>query len=217
MTSSGSTSCLGRIARLIGACLVTLAAGVLVTNIVTLATTGEYQVAEESIERNEADAILVLGASVLPDGSPSDVLRDRLDTAARLYFTGAAPRIIASGDDTAAPDYQETAAMKNYLVALGVDADDVLCDHFGVATYESVYRAQSIFGAKRLVIVTQSYHLPRALFSARGLGMDACGVSAASGAYDEQLYYDLREIPARTKDFVRTVLRDPVEYTEGPS
>lgn len=215
MKSSGSTSCLGRIARLLAACLLALAAVVAVTNVATLATTEEYRVEEESIEQDEADAILVLGASVLPDGSPSDVLRDRLDTAARLYFAGAAPFIIASGDDTAAPDYQETVAMKNYLVALGVDADDVLCDHFGVATYESVYRAQSVFGAKRLLIVTQSYHLPRALFSARGLGMEAFGVSAASGAYDDQLYYDLREIPARTKDFIRTVLRDPVEYTES--
>lgn len=185
MKSSGSTSCLGRIVRLLAACLLALAAVVAVTNVATLATTEEYRVEEESIEQDGADAILVLGASVLPDGSPSDVLRDRLDTAARLYFAGVAPRIIASGDDTAAPDYQETVAMKSYLVALGVDADDVLCDHFGVATYESVYRAQSVFGTKRLLIVTQSYHLPRALFSARGLGMEAFGVSAASGAYNE--------------------------------
>ncbi len=161
------------------------------------------QVEEQGIT---ADAIVVLGASVLPDGSPSDILADRLEVAADLYLAGAADRLIVSGDNTTA-HYNESDAMKAYCVELGVPAEVIEVDHAGYDTYASIYRARYEFGAESLIVVTQAYHLYRALMIAEGLGVPACGVAADKGGYDNQTMYSLREVFARDKDFIWSLLK----------
>lgn len=162
-----------------------------------------------------AQAILVLGASVLPSGKPSDILADRLEVAADLFLAGAADQIIVSGDNREA-HYNESDAMKAYCVSLGVPADDVVVDHAGYDTYASVYRAKHVYGADDVMIVTQAYHLYRALAIAQGLGMIAQGVAADKGAYDNQMSYSLREVIARDKDFLQTLFRIPPEDASQP-
>lgn len=162
-----------------------------------------------------ADAIVVLGASVLPDGRPSDILADRLETAADLYFAGAAPVIIASGDNRDS-HYNESDAMKDYLITLGVPADAVYVDHAGYDTYGSIYRATFTYGARSMLIVTQAYHLYRALMIANLLGSDATGVASDKGAYDNQKQYSLRDVFARDKDFAQALLKVSPEDAAQP-
>lgn len=131
----------------------------------------------------DADAILVLGAKVWEDGSPSGILEDRLITALDLYARGASDRLLASGDH-GQTDYDEVNAMKTYAVERGVPSSAVFTDHVGFSTYESLYRARDVFEVQTVIIVTQWYHLYRALYIARSLGLTAYGVAS-----------DLREYP----------------------
>lgn len=185
-------------------------------NAVVLLSTRDNVVDHAAAEGRNADAVVVLGASVSPDGTPSDILRARLDDAAQLYFQGAANKIIASGDNSELC-YNESSAMKDYLVACGVPSQDVFCDFAGFSTYESMYRAKHVFGAESIVVATQEYHLPRALFAAKALGMDAVGVSPSDEArYTDQLRYDLREIPARAKDALQALAGKPSTFVGDP-
>lgn len=154
------------------------------------------------------DCILVLGASVLPDGTPSEMLQHRLDVAIAAYHAGLAPKLLMSGDNGTV-HYNESDNMKAYAVAQGVPSEDVFCDYAGFDTYDSMYRAQSIFGAKRVFVATQKYHLYRALYIARGLGMEAAGVSGSLNVYANQPWYSAREAAARTKDLLKVMLRPP--------
>ena len=197
------------------ACVVLAAlAVVVVANGVTVATTrGQVhtvpQLADELAEA-PADAVVVLGASVYANGRPSDILADRLEVAVDLYKAGAARAIICSGDNRSS-HYDESDAMKAYCVSLGVPSEDVYVDHAGVTTYDSMYRARYVFGAERIVVATQAYHLYRAMFSADQLGMEVWGVPTDKGAYHNQVSYSLREVMARTKDFFAALLQLPVD------
>lgn len=160
------------------------------------------------------DCALVLGAGVKDDGTPSDVLRDRLDVALDLYRHGRAPRIIVSGDHRRS-EYDEPNAMRRYLEANGVPREAIFMDHAGFDTYSSVWRAKNVFGADRIVVVTQDFHLPRALFVARSLGMAAEGASADRRTYRGIAWLDVRETISRTKAFLDvTVDRRP--HHDGP-
>jgi vancomycin permeability regulator SanA len=130
-------------------------------------------------ELPDADVALVLGAEVYADGVPSRFLRARLDLAAELYRRGRVRRVLASGDGSS-PYYDETAGMHDYLREAGVAEDDLLIDPAGFDTYDSCLRARDVFGLTRLVLVSQSYHLPRALAICRALGIDAWGVGDES-------------------------------------
>lgn len=207
--------------KLLAFCVLLAVLFVAGTNAIVLGTTHGKIVTPERACAQQADAILVLGASVFADGTPSGILQDRLDQAIALYHGGAAPKIIMSGDGRQT-SYNEPAAMKAYAIAHGVPSEDVFCDRAGYSTYDSTYRARHIFGVDRLIIVTQTYHLSRALYSAAGMGMDVCGVASDGGPYQRQTYYDLREIPARTKDFLYTlinkqsaILGDPVSLDQS--
>jgi vancomycin permeability regulator SanA len=151
-----------------------------------------------------ADCIIVLGAQVKADGTPSKMLRDRLDEGIRLYEAGAAPKILMSGDDGQV-EYNEVAAMAAYAEDAGVSKKDLFLDHAGFSTYESMYRAQYIFGVKRAIVVTQKYHEYRALYIGQRLGMDVRGVSAADINYAFQGFRDIREVMARDKDFLQCI------------
>lgn len=155
-----------------------------------------------------ADAIVVLGASVYGDGTPSDILADRLEVAADLYKTGAAAEIIASGDNNTS-HYNESDSMKNYLIELGVPEDKIEVDPKGFDTYSSIYRARFEYGAEKIIIVSQAYHLYRALMISDLLGANSLGVAADKGAYDNQAQYSLRDVLARDKDFVIALFRFP--------
>ena len=144
------------------------------------------------------DCILVLGAGVRADGTPSPMLYDRVTVAVQLYEATGAP-LLMSGDHTG--DYNEVAVMKALAVEMGVPSEDVFLDHEGYSTYESLYRARYMFSARRVIIVTQEYHLHRALYIARELDMTATGVSANLRPYRLQKKYNTREHLARFKDF----------------
>ena len=182
-----------------------------VTNVVTIVGAKGSIVSAEEASISSADAIVVLGASVYADGTPSGILQDRLDDGIALYFAGVAPKIIMSGDNGTA-SYNEVRVMKQYAIARGVPSEDIFCDHAGFSTYESMYRAKYVFGCERIVVATQTYHLYRALWSAKSLGMQATGVPSDDREYQKQLQYDIREIPARTKDFFKALLRVPSTY-----
>lgn len=199
---------LGFVLKLALAIVVLAVAFVVVANVYVIASTRDDVRTVAQLEGVGSDAVVVLGASVFADGTPSDILADRLEVACDLYKAGAARSIIVSGDNRDA-HYNESDAMKDYCVSLGVPAEAVYVDHAGYDTYSSMYRAHYVYGAQSVIVVTQAYHLYRALASAQGLGMDALGVAADKGTYDNQLAYSLREIPARTKDFAQTLLRIP--------
>lgn len=160
-----------------------------------------------------ADAIVVLGASVKSDGTPSDILQARLDDAVHLYELGVADTIIMSGDNSG-EHYRESEAMRDYAVSRGVPANAIICDNYGVSTYDSMYRIRNVFNCESIVVVTQEYHLYRALYAAQGLGMQAVGVSDDTHSYQNQQWFDLREIPARTKDFFQVLLKMPAGVAE---
>lgn len=126
-----------------------------------------------------APVALVLGAEVYPDGRPSSFLAGRLDLAARLLRAGTVQVLLLSGD-AGAPEYDEPTAMRRYLIAAGVPADRLVVDPFGLDTYDSCLRAQRVFEITDVVVVTQSYHLPRAVGTARALGLRAEGVGDIS-------------------------------------
>ncbi len=145
------------------------------------------------------DCVLVLGAGVRPDGSPSHMLADRVETGLEAYFAELAPVLLMSGDH-GREDYDEVGCMLSLALDGSVPAEDVFLDHAGFSTYESILRAREVFGAESLVIVTQGYHLHRALYVAEKLGMDAVGIAADRRAYGGQLMRDMREVVARGKD-----------------
>ena len=196
-------------------CMLAVVAVAAVTNVLTVTTTKDSIVDSATAEGFEADAVVVLGASVFADGTPSGILQDRLDDGIALYKAGAVPKLIMSGDNSTVA-YNEVKAMKDYAVSQGVPSEDIFCDHAGFSTYESMYRAKHVFGAERIIVATQTYHLYRALYAAQGLGLKAVGVASDYHAYANQLQYDIREIPARTKDFFKTLLKVPSTYVGDP-
>lgn len=148
-----------------------------------------------------AEAVLILGAYVLPDGTLSIMLKDRVTTGYELYKNSKAPKIIVSGDH-GRQDYDEVNTMKDYIKSKGVTGEDIFMDHAGFSTYESLYRARDIFQVKQVIIVTQRYHLLRAVFVARELGLEAYGVAADNHDYGQVMAaYGVREMAARNKDF----------------
>lgn len=158
----------------------------------------------------ETDAILILGARVYANGNVSLMLNDRLTTGYELYETGKAKKIIVSGDH-GRKDYDEVNAMKSFLKEKDVPAEDIFMDHAGFSTYESLYRARDIFQVKKVIIVTQEYHLMRALFVARELGLEAYGVASDKHVYyNVMLRSELREIAARNKDFLTAKIIKPL-------
>lgn len=153
---------------------------------------------------------LVLGAG-LKNGKPSPVLKDRLDTALMLYKNNKVSKIIVSGDH-GNKNYDEVNVMKNYLKNEGVLSEDIFMDHAGFSTYDSIYRLREIFNVKKVIIVTQKYHLYRSLYIAKKLDVDAKGISATKRHYAGELKFVLREVIARDKDFVKTIFKPKSKY-----
>lgn len=175
-----------------------------------------FSVDEKIITETEAsaledvDCILVLGAGVR-NGAPSAMLQDRIDGGVSLYMLGASEKIIMSGDH-GRKDYDEVNVMKDEAIEAGVPSSNVFMDHAGFSTYESLYRAKEIFGADKIIIVTQKYHLFRALYIAKQLGIEAYGVASDPRSYRGAVYREVREVLARNKDFVMCIFKPEPTY-----
>lgn len=158
-----------------------------------------------------AQTALVLGARVLSDGRLSDILKDRLDTAIELYQSGKVEKLLLSGDH-GGKYYDEVNPMKDYVLSKGIPATDIFLDHAGFDTYDSIYRAKNIFTAESLIIVTQEFHLPRAIFIAEKLNINAYGVKADKQTYVAIKKFMLRERFAQVKAFLDIILKSEPEY-----
>ncbi|MCQ2546136.1 MAG: YdcF family protein [Clostridia bacterium] len=168
-------------------------------------------VALNSAKKINPQCIMVLGAAVNPDGTPSPMLKERLDMGIQLYAAGVAPKILLSGDNGQV-EYDELSAMKTYVLDQGVAEEDVFMDHAGFCTYDSVYRAQYIFGVERMVVVTQKYHLFRALYGCNKMGIEAMGVACNVEKYQGDKYREFREVLARAKDFVKWIIKPEPKF-----
>jgi SanA protein len=166
-------------------------------------------------EVESADCILVLGAGVWANNQPSPMLQDRLDRSIELFEASAAPYLVVSGDH-GQQNYDEVNVMKDVAIEAGIDSNVIYMDHAGFSTYESLYRLKTIFGAKKVIIVTQKYHLYRALYIAKALGLDALGVAASEIRYGGQTIRDFREILARNKDFFVSLFKPEPTYLGDP-
>jgi len=162
-----------------------------------------------------APVVIVLGASVLANGQPSDILADRLTVAANLYTAGLADKVLVSGDN-GQDGYDEVNAMRRYLLAAGVAAEDLFLDHAGFDTYDSMYRARHVFGVTDAIVVTQQYHLSRALYLADAVGMHAQGVSSDLQPYAKQAWFSARESLARVKAVVNVLFGAEPTYFGEP-
>ena len=168
---------------------------------------GENIISPDKInEIGEADCIIILGCQVFSDGTLSAMLHDRVMRGIELYESKAAPKLIVSGDH-GRKEYDEVNAMKKYAIDAEIPSENIFMDHAGFSTYESMYRAKEIFKAEKIIVVTQEYHLYRALYIAQKLGMEAYGVSSDYRPYYGQTYREVREILARCKDFATTLFK----------
>ena len=168
----------------------------------------DYILTEEGLKNNNFDCIMVLGAG-LWDGEPSPMLQERLDFGIIAYKTGCSEKLLMSGDHGRV-EYDEVNKMKDVAIESGVPADNIFMDHAGFSTYESMYRARDVFQVETMVIVTQKYHLYRAVYNARELGIDAYGFAADRLEYP--IYNDVREALARTKDFFYCIVQPEPTY-----
>lgn len=170
------------------------------------------QILEENDYRElaDVDCIIVLGAGIWED-KPSPMLEDRLLEGIRLYQNNVLDKIIMSGDH-GRKEYDEVNVMKDYAIEKGIPSEDIFMDHAGFSTYESLYRAKEILGAKKIVIVTQKYHLYRSLYIANQLEIEAYGVGADPRQYVGAIYREMREILARDKDFVKCIFKPEPTY-----
>lgn len=203
--------------RLITICLcLVLLGGLAVAGInIYMCADGNQRLRTQEDTFENADCIMVLGCQVKADGSLSHMLEDRLKRGVALYKSGAAPKLLMSGDHGQVT-YNEVAAMKQYAIEQGVPSEDIFMDHAGFSTYESVYRAKEIFQVERIIIVTQEYHLYRALHCAKALGLESWGVSSDYRTYYGQSARDVREVLARVKDFGMGIFQPKPTYLGDP-
>lgn len=170
-------------------------AGAIVATPIYMDSATEPHIFDTVAEAPTSTVAIVLGASVVR-GEPSPILQERAEVALNLYKAGKVGKILVTGDDSV-PGFDEVSPVRRYLESEGVEAEDIFLDHAGFDTYSSMYRARDVFAVKDAIIVTQAFHLPRAVFIARALGLDASGVVADQRG--NATYNYLREVPASVK------------------
>jgi len=158
---------------------------------------------------------LVFGAGVWPGGTLSHILADRVDTAVDLYHAGKVQKLLMSGDNRFI-NYNEPQHMKEYALSRGVPEEDIVLDYAGRRTYDSCYRVRAIFGLDEVILVTQNYHIDRALFTCNALGVDAVGVVADRRTYTKGRQYWLREIPAMLLAWWDVTIAHPLPVLGDP-
>lgn len=186
--------------------LIIVVIGTVTINLYMIKVTEKFMVAPDVALQFDADAIMVLGASVNPNRTPSVMLADRLLQGIELYEIGVSDRMLMSGDN-GTDHYDEVTVMKNYAIGKGVPSAHIFKDHAGFNTYNSMYRADAIFEVEKMVIVTQQYHLYRSLYIANKLGIEAIGVASNPRQYSGQRSRDIREVLARVKDFFLVIFK----------
>ena len=159
----------------------------------------------------DIDYIVVLGAGIRR-GKPSPMLEDRLKTGISLYNNDISNKILITGDHMN-DDYDEVTVMKNYLLEHGIPEEDIITDNYGISTYDSIYRVKNVYKSNKVVIVSQRYHLYRALFLSDNLDLESYGVEANLRYYYGQWYREIREILARNKDFIKGIIKPKAVYT----
>ena len=165
---------------------------------------------QKKAETEKYDCAIVFGAGVYGT-TPSDMLKDRLNTCIELYNAKVINKIIMSGD-RGKKYYDEVTVMKNYAISKGIPSEDIFMDHAGFSTYETMYRAKEVFNVRKAILVTQEYHLYRALYIGKQLGIESCGVSATKHRYVGDLNRELREILARNKDIFQCIFKVKAKY-----
>jgi SanA protein len=160
---------------------------------------------------------IVFGAGLWRDGTPTTILRDRINTAAELLFSGKVQKILMSGDNSFF-DYNEPGAMRDYALNLGVPEKAIVLDYAGRRTYDTCYRARTIFGVQQAILVTQSFHLSRALYTCNALGLKAVGVPSDHRDYlpSSLVYWNLRELPATLTALLDVHVLRPVPILGQP-
>lgn len=181
-------------------------------------TAGRYgdQIYRQIMEVPASPVAIVFGAGYWPSGRLSNALADRMETAIALYQMEKVNKLLLTGDNRVA-DYNEPEAMARYALARGVPSEDLVLDYAGRRTYDSCYRASAIFGVEQAILVTQAFHLPRALFTCEQLGMSAVGVTADQRGYRRAPWYEAREVAALSRAWLdlnlfrpQPVLGDPI-------
>lgn len=171
--------------------------------------TVDQRLIDDQFEDNQV-AIIVFGAGIYNNSSPSDVLADRLQVAYKVYNRFPGMKILVSGDNTT-ENYNEPGVMREYLMDLGVAETDIVEDFAGRRTYDTCYRAQNIFGIDKAILVTQNFHLPRALYTCNNLGIDSIGVSSDLHVYLKIEQWKLREHVSRIVSFGEVITKHPSE------
>jgi SanA protein len=190
-------------------CLVTLGIFALTRLIIVVATRPSIK---SSIDQSpNAPVAIVFGAGLTRDGLPSPVLQDRVRAAANLYFAGKVQKLLMSGDNRF-QEYNEPQAMREFAFSLGVPMEDIVPDFAGRRTYDTCFRAKHIFGVENAVLVTQNFHLPRALFLCKQLGLKSSGFSADLRNYSRysRTIWNIREIPATLTAVIDVWIRKPI-------
>jgi SanA protein len=186
----------------------------LVTSLLVSRSAGPHIVASAK-DAPQAECAIVLGALV-SNGVPSAPLADRLNTGIELYKTGKVKKLLLSGDH-GQTTYDEVNAMRKYCLDRGVPDQDIFMDHAGFDTYETMYRARDVFKVTDCLVVTQDFHLPRAVYTARALGLNATGVPTAPWTYGGEWRFALREWPARVKAVFQLHVTHPKPRYLGPA
>lgn len=182
-----------------------------IINFYVILSTKNRIVSSDSELLTDIDYIVVLGAGIR-HGKPSPMLEDRLKTGISLYNNDISNKILITGDHMN-DDYDEVTVMKNYLLDQGIPEEDIVLDNYGISTYDSIYRVKNVYKSNKVVIVSQRYHLYRALFLSDNLDLESYGVDANLRYYYGQWYREIREILARNKDFIKGIIKPKAVYT----
>lgn len=182
-----------------------------IINFYVILSTKNRIVSGDSELLTDIDYIVILGAGIRR-GKPSPMLEDRLKTEISLYNNDISNKILITGDHMN-DDYDEVTVMKNYLLEHGIPEEDIITDNYGISTYDSIYRVKNVYKSNKVVIVSQRYHLYRALFLSDNLDLKSYGVEADLRYYYGQWYREIREILARNKDFIKGIIKPKAVYT----
>ena len=182
-----------------------------IINFYVILSTKNRIVSGDSELLTDIDYIVILGAGIRR-GKPSPMLEDRLKTGISLYNNDISNKILITGDHMN-DDYDEVTVMKNYLLEHGIPEEDIITDNYGISTYDSIYRVKNVYKSNKVVIVSQRYHLYRALFLSDNLDLESYGVEADLRYYYGQWYREIREILARNKDFIKGIIKPKAVYT----
>ena len=182
-----------------------------IINFYVILSTKNRIISGDSELLTDIDYIVVLGAGIRR-GKPSPMLEDRLKTGILLYNNDISNKILITGDHMN-DDYDEVTVMKNYLLEHGIPEEDIITDNYGISTYDSIYRVKNVYKSNKVVIVSQRYHLYRALFLSDNLDLESYGVEANLRYYYGQWYREIREILARNKDFIKGIIKPKAVYT----